>query len=736
LKFALTISILAILHGQVFCQNDGPRDACESLRNSRNPCDLFICLTTERQYDEAYGYLVRNEIAECGGPEVQWARIGVLGANRQYEKARKLLDQLSESYPNEGKYYTENIRLDEMELMESFTLPAVVTPLATTNSAYNELFAWTEKSLPLVLTDRPQYDAYFPVRRQTEQGYDLIEGNNDVSGSEWHDRLKRLGFEQLGPGQVIGDSVLFFTAVMKGSYNRKSETRKLKIFELDLRNGKLKDLPEPVNTEGANNAYPCFAPSSGKLIFSSDREGGRGGMDIWETTFADGRWTEPKSFSYFINTPSDEMFPFAEADTLYYASNRADMGFGGMDIYGVDLKTGLHWNMGEPINSPYDDFQLVFASQEEAYMASNRPYGSGGDDIYHIRWAAPELFFEEITGIATWPLEAIGEKIFLIDDDQNILQSAVIERDGKFQFFNVKGYENYDIRVPDVEIPEGLSMDIINKKGRVIKTVTSDLKGSFHLELLNPIDYFIDELSNEDNSVLNIDIRGEVVPPRGGVRIVLLDSMGVSIGAGYTTEDGQFKFESVNPDNSYIIRSEVLNANDTIHILDTQGKILHSISPGTTKDYVFVRLGADDRVITITNENNQRVRISDKEVFELGRVYFEWDGFEINESGKRALLKLIKVLEVNPHVMVELSGHTDSRGSEAYNLKLSQWRIDSVIRFLEAGGIDRNRLSGFGYGEKHLRNLCHDGVECTEEQHAQNRRTEFKLIENSNPQPQ
>ncbi len=723
---------MLILPGQIFSQGDASRVACDSLYQNR--CELLVCLSNGRHFAEAYRYLLRNEMANCSGAEVQWARIKVLGANRKYQEARLLLDELRDLYPNEGKYYTENARLDQMELMENYVLPAVVTPLASANSVYNELLAWLENDVPVILSDHPKFAAYFPARKESRIGYDFVSTRDEQPQADWHSSLRKLGFEQLGPGQIISDSILFFTGVREARYDRKSDTRKLEIFEFNLKNKKLKSLPEPINMDGANNAYPCFMPSTGRLIFSSDRPGGRGGMDLWESTLKAGHWSGPKPLPYFINTPSQELFPFVKADTLYYSSNRPEMGFGGMDVYAVDLNSGKQWNMGEPINTPYDDFRLTFVSQEEAYFVSNRPYGTGADDIYHVRWAAAELFFEEITGVAAWPPEAIGEEVHLVDTDHNILQSSVIDVDGKFRFYNVKGYENYEIVLPDVNIPDGLSLDILNSKGRLIKTVTSDLKGSFQLELLDPLDFFIDVITNEDESILDIDIRGAVIPPRGGLRLVLLDSAGVTIGTSYTTADGKFIFESVKPDNTYQIRSEVLNVNDTIHILNGKGQILNSISPGTSKDYIFMRLGTDDRVITLTNEFQQKVRISDTEVFELGRVYFDWDAFDISETGKQALLKLIAVLKVNPHVMVELSGHTDSRGSDSYNIKLSQYRIDSVIRFLELGGIDRKRMSGTGYGEKHLRNHCSDGVECTEEQHAQNRRTEFKIIENSNPQ--
>lgn len=112
----------------------------------------------------------------------------------------------------------------------------------------------------------------------------------------------------------------------------------------------------------------------------------------------------------------------------------------------------------------------------------------------------------------------------------------------------------------------------------------------------------------------------------------------------------------------------------------------------------------------------------------LKNILFDLDKFEIIESAKPELDKLVRFMKDNPNVRVELSSHTDCRGSTEYNNSLSQKRADASVDYIVSQGISRSRISGIGYGETKLLNGCVDGVNCSEAQHAINRRTEMKVI--------
>ena len=92
--------------------------------------------------------------------------------------------------------------------------------------------------------------------------------------------------------------------------------------------------------------------------------------------------------------------------------------------------------------------------------------------------------------------------------------------------------------------------------------------------------------------------------------------------------------------------------------------------------------------------------------------------------------KLLKLMKDKPNIRVEIASHTDSRGSSEANLVLSQSRAESVVNYIVSGGIQRYRLVAKGYGETQLKNGCFDGINCSEAQHAVNRRTEFRVLNN------
>ena len=111
--------------------------------------------------------------------------------------------------------------------------------------------------------------------------------------------------------------------------------------------------------------------------------------------------------------------------------------------------------------------------------------------------------------------------------------------------------------------------------------------------------------------------------------------------------------------------------------------------------------------------------------FRIDNIYYDFDKYNIREDAKPELDKLVRIMKENP-INVELASHTDSRGSFAYNDKLSQRRAESAVNYIVANNIDKNRITAKGYGEYQLVNKCSDGVACTKEEHQANRRTEFK----------
>lgn len=109
-------------------------------------------------------------------------------------------------------------------------------------------------------------------------------------------------------------------------------------------------------------------------------------------------------------------------------------------------------------------------------------------------------------------------------------------------------------------------------------------------------------------------------------------------------------------------------------------------------------------------------------------IYYNLDSAVLTNAAKRTIDEKLFPLLNGKEVSVEIMSHTDSRGNAQYNKALSQRRAQSVVDYLASKGIARSRMVAKGYGEERLVNNCKDGVECSEQQHAQNRRTEFRLL--------
>ena len=113
----------------------------------------------------------------------------------------------------------------------------------------------------------------------------------------------------------------------------------------------------------------------------------------------------------------------------------------------------------------------------------------------------------------------------------------------------------------------------------------------------------------------------------------------------------------------------------------------------------------------------------------LSNIYYDLNRADIRADAAAELDKLVVLLADNSNVRIELSSHTDSRAGDDFNQDLSQRRAQSPVDYIVSQGISRDRLVARGYGETQLINGCINDVPCTEEQHQENRRTEFKVID-------
>lgn len=116
-------------------------------------------------------------------------------------------------------------------------------------------------------------------------------------------------------------------------------------------------------------------------------------------------------------------------------------------------------------------------------------------------------------------------------------------------------------------------------------------------------------------------------------------------------------------------------------------------------------------------------------VLKLNPIYFDYDKSDIRPDAALELAKVAEVMQMYPNMVIDVRAHTDSRGRDAYNLSLSDRRAKSTVLWIIDQGIESTRISGKGYGETQLINRCSNGVKCSEEEHQENRRSEFIVLE-------
>lgn len=181
--------------------------------------------------------------------------------------------------------------------------------------------------------------------------------------------------------------------------------------------------------------HPSVSPDGTYLYFTSDMPGGFGGKDIWRINLKERRGSL-ENLGPEINTPGDEMFPYIRSDSLLYFSSDGHPGFGGLDLFKAKLsRDGASWsveNMGQPMNSPGDDFGITFGDGERGFFSSNRGDGRGYDHIYSFE--LPDL---KIT-ISGWVVdkddEPIPKAVIRIVGDDGSNQKEVARDDGSFSF--------------------------------------------------------------------------------------------------------------------------------------------------------------------------------------------------------------------------------------------------------------------------------------------------------------
>ncbi|WP_410219665.1 OmpA family protein [Pedobacter sp.] len=204
----------------------------------------------------------------------------------------------------------------------------------------------------------------------------------------------------------------------------------------------------PFNSDGKFSVqHPALSPDGRILYFVSDMPGGYGGMDIYYVEKqANGTWSVPVNCGNEINTPEDDVFPSVRKDGKFYFASKGHIGMGGLDIFSAEgSKNNFSKveNLRAPLNSPKDDFGIVFNEDNlTGYLSSNRAGGIGMDDIYSFKLGikVEEKPLENIYVVQGIAVEKgsnapiMGLQIILRNKNNGEETSVFSDDQGKFSF--------------------------------------------------------------------------------------------------------------------------------------------------------------------------------------------------------------------------------------------------------------------------------------------------------------
>ncbi|KYG83872.1 OmpA family protein [Roseivirga echinicomitans] len=444
---------------------------------------------------------------------------------------------------------------------------------------------------------------------------------------------------------------------------------------LNMDASSIEKLSELFNDEEINEGSIAFSPDGNSVVFakgnSADKRG-RFNIDLFISTKRNGEWTKPQIMP--INSPDSwDTSPTFSGDgkTIYFASDRPG-GVGGSDIYRTRLNDRGRWgdvqNMGPTINTPEDEMFPYVSPDNKLYFSSTGHAGFGMLDV-----------FVAINQAGNITIQNMGPSVNSSYDDFGLVYSE----------FPFEGF--FSSNRPGGKGDDDIYTFIDN---------SSDLKKIEYV--LTGVTYQLNEDSTQ--SIL------------ADVRVKLMSIDNEVVDDQVTGRGGVFQFE-VDPEKEYILLGEKTNFFAKRREFSTVGE----------------QVKQEDLVERFSTKKFESSLTLDPIILEktivLQNIYYDLNMAEIRPDAALELDKLVELLKDNPNIKIELSSHTDSRADDALNLDLSERRAQAAVRYLILKGISQNRLVAKGYGESRLINGCGNDVDCTEDQHQQNRRTEFKVIE-------
>ncbi|HXB42036.1 MAG TPA: tetratricopeptide repeat protein [Bacteroidia bacterium] len=338
-----------------------------------------------------------------------------------------------------------------------------------------------------------------------------------------------------------------------------------------------------------------------------------------------------------------------------------------------------------------------------------------------------------------------NKMVYITNEKGEVMYYTKTDEKGQFKFEKLPFDRNYlmTLDVTDASFDGIAQFKVVDGNGNTIIVSKSGEKGKFKFELM-PSDVNLMTLMSVEDQPLHIDFKGRLVAdnadktPLAEIKFLLLNERDDIISFNTTDNNGGFNFTNLIPSGKYNFAIDALDSKkipfDKIIVTDEKGKIIKEIVKNTEGVFKFNLLQSEKMMMSkISVEDfDPWVKLGGlnsgkKEIEIIENIYYESGSAKILPEAEVILKKAVDALNKNPKLVLEVQSHTDATAGDEYNMELSQKRANMVVEYLVAQGIDKKRLTARGFGETQLSNRCGNGVDCSDEEHKQNRRTVFKL---------
>ncbi len=436
----------------------------------------------------------------------------------------------------------------------------------------------------------------------------------------------------------------------------------------DATSGQAVPIEPPIYNEDTHEACATYTPDGNTIIFAKSNDGskkGRKETDLYISYFRNAQWTAPKLMKINVDGywTSTPMLS-KDGQTLYFSSNRRG-GNGGIDLYKATLENDTAWtnvtNLGSKINTIGNEMYPFLASNGKFYFASDGHPGLGNLDLFVATR-------DSATGALT--INNLGRPANSPADDFGISFSS-----------DSTGY---------------ISSNREGGKG-------DDDIYDFNYKPLYIVNFFLDGVAKQ---ITTDSIEKELTD----VHFKLFEGNDLQLDS--LSQSGRLT-KLIKANSQYLLLAEKKGYFTKEYSINTKGKTppIKELKEGINHIRIFAKL-----VLEKIELNKEIV---------LENIYYDYNKTDIRNDAANELDKLVRLLVENPGIKIELGSHTDSRGNNDFNLKLSQGRADAAVNYIISKGIDAKRLVAKGYGET-------DPIikeEKSEEDFQRNRRTEFKVLE-------